>query len=132
MFSSVLVGGFVRDSSQIDKTQQKHTSSLRSRRIKWRGWGRRKRIRGKKFPSSNALPLSPSSPLYTPATQATHLQFCKRHLEVRNKASSVACRAELDRFPLNIAINRKQKHITYLGDMLLSENHELLPVPSIK
>ena len=33
----------------------------------WRSGERR----GKRFPSSNSLPLSPSSPLYTPATQAT-------------------------------------------------------------
>ena len=35
------------------------------------------------------------------------LQFCKRYLEVSNKASNVACRAELGRFPLIIAINQK-------------------------
>ena len=29
-----------------------------------------------------------------------HLQFCKRYLEASNKASDVACRAELGRFPL--------------------------------
>ena len=37
----------------------------------------------------------------------THLQFCKRYLEVSNKASNMACRAELGRLPLNIAINQK-------------------------
>ena len=51
--------------------------SLRSTRIKGRGWGRRKRFRGKNggvvgFSSSNSLPLSPSSLLYTPATQAKY------------------------------------------------------------
>ena len=35
------------------------------------------------------------------------LQFCKRYLEVNNKASNVACRAELGRLPLNITINKK-------------------------
>ena len=35
--------------------------------------------------------------------EKTHLQFCKRYLEVSNKASNIACRAELGRFPLNIA-----------------------------
>ena len=39
--------------------------------------------------------------------EKTHLQFCKRYLEVSNKASNMACRAELGRFPLNIAINQK-------------------------
>ena len=29
----------------------------------------------------------------------THLQFCKRYLEVNNKASNIPCRAELGRFP---------------------------------
>ena len=37
--------------------------------------------------------------------EKTYLQFCKRYLEVNNKASNIACRAELGRFPLNIAIN---------------------------
>ena len=39
--------------------------------------------------------------------EKTHLKFCKRYLEVSNKASNIACRAELGRFPLNIAINQK-------------------------
>ena len=39
--------------------------------------------------------------------EKTHLQFCKRYLEVSNKASNTAGRAELGRFPLNIAINQK-------------------------
>ena len=36
-----------------------------------------------------------------------HLKFCKRYLEVNNKASNIACRAELDRLPLLIPINQK-------------------------
>ena len=39
--------------------------------------------------------------------EKTHLQFCKRHLEVNNKASNIACRAELRRFPLSITITQK-------------------------
>ena len=39
--------------------------------------------------------------------EKSHLQFCKRYLEVSNKASPVPCRAELGRFPLIIAINQK-------------------------
>ena len=35
----------------------------------------------------------------------THLQFCKRYLEVHNKASNIACRAELGKFPLIIEIH---------------------------
>ena len=42
-----------------------------------------------------------------PLMWETHLQFCKRYLEVNNKASNIACRAELGRFPLNITINKK-------------------------
>ena len=34
-------------------------------------------------------------------------RFCERYLEVNNKASNIACRAELSRFPLNITINQK-------------------------
>ena len=39
--------------------------------------------------------------------EKTHLQFCKRYLEVSNKASNITCKAELGRFPLNIAINQR-------------------------
>ena len=39
--------------------------------------------------------------------EKTHIQFYKRYLEVSNKASNMALRAELGRFPLNIAINQK-------------------------
>ena len=33
-----------------------------------------------------------------------HLHFCKRYLEVHNKSTNVACRAELGRFPLIVDI----------------------------
>jgi len=41
-------------------------------------------------------------------TGKTHLQFCKHYPEVSNKASNMACRAELGRFPLIVAINKKK------------------------
>ena len=44
----------------------------------------------------------------------------KRHLEVSNKASNVACRAELGRFPLIIAIN--QKIMNYSSYILSKDN----------
>ena len=34
--------------------------------------------------------------------EKTHLKFCKRYLEISNKASNVASRSELGRFPLII------------------------------
>ena len=37
----------------------------------------------------------------------THLQFCERYLQVHNKASNIACRAELGKFPMIIDINKK-------------------------
>ena len=41
--------------------------------------------------------------------------YAKRYLEVNNKASNIACRAELGRFPLNIIINQKiLKYILYI------------------
>ena len=43
----------------------------------------------------------------SPQIEKTHLQFCKRYLEVSNKASNMACRDERERFPLIIAINQK-------------------------
>ena len=47
--------------------------------------------------------------------EKTNLQFCKRYLEVSKKASNIACRAELGRFPLNIAINQRiLNYILYL------------------
>ena len=47
--------------------------------------------------------------------EKAHLQFCKRYLEVNNKASNIACRAELGRFPLSITINKKSfKYILYI------------------
>ena len=46
--------------------------------------------------------------------EKTHLHFCKRYLEVSNKASNAACRGELGRFPL-IGINKKiLNYIMYL------------------
>ena len=44
-----------------------------------------------------------------------HLQFCKRYLQVNNKASNIACRAELGRYPLMFDINKRiLKYISYL------------------
>ena len=46
----------------------------------------------------------------------THLQFCERYLQVHNKASNIACRAELGKFPMIIDINKKI--INYLGYLI--------------
>ena len=46
--------------------------------------------------------------------EKTHLQFCKRYLEVNNKASNIACRAELGRFPLNISITQNFSTTFYI------------------
>ena len=49
--------------------------------------------------------------------EKVHLTFCKRYLEVNNKASNLACRAELGRYPLLIAINQKiMKYFVYLNN----------------
>ena len=46
-----------------------------------------------------------------------HLKFCKRYLEVNNKASNIAYRAELDRLSLLIPINQKiMKCFVYLNN----------------
>ena len=55
-----------------------------------------------------------------------NLKFCKHYLEVNNKASNVACRAELGRLPLIIPINQKiMKYFVYLNnkdnDSILSQ-----------
>ena len=39
--------------------------------------------------------------------EKTHLQFFNGYLQLNNKASNIACRAELGRFPLSITINQK-------------------------
>jgi len=50
-------------------------------------------------------------------TEKIHLKFCKHYLEVNNKASNVACRAELGRLPLIIPINQKIiNHFVYLNN----------------
>ena len=36
-----------------------------------------------------------------------HLQFFKRYLQVNNKVSNIACRAELGRYPLIFDINKR-------------------------
>ena len=41
------------------------------------------------------------------AIEKPHLQFCKRYLQVHNKTSNIACRAELGKFPMIIDINKK-------------------------
>ena len=47
--------------------------------------------------------------------EKAHLQFCKGYLQVNNKASNIACRAELGCFSLNITINQKiLKYILYI------------------
>ena len=35
------------------------------------------------------------------------MQFCKRYLQVHNKAFNIACRAELGKFPMINEINKK-------------------------
>ena len=50
--------------------------------------------------------------------------YCKRYLEVSSKVSNVACRAELGRFPLIIAIN--QKIINYTLYLHNKENDSIV------
>ena len=54
---------------------------------------------------------SKNSPLesacdYTQKCEKTHLQFCKRYLQVHNEASNITCGAELGKFPMIIDINK--------------------------
>ena len=39
--------------------------------------------------------------------EKVHLRFCKLYLNVNKKATNIACRAELGRFPLKIAIDQR-------------------------
>ena len=56
--------------------------------------------------------------------EKSHLQFCKRYLEVSDKASKVACRAELGRCPLIMAIN--QKIMNYSSNLLSKDNCSII------
>ena len=56
--------------------------------------------------------------------EKAHLQYCKRYLEVSSRASNVACRAELGKFPLIIAIN--QKIINYTLYLQNKENDSIV------
>ena len=39
--------------------------------------------------------------------EKAHLQFCKGYLQVHNKASNMASRAELGKYPMIIDVNKK-------------------------
>ena len=56
-------------------------------------------------------------------TEKTHLKFCKRYLEISNKASNVASRSELGRLPLIINI---YKNFPYFILYLLRKNEDIL------
>ena len=50
-------------------------------------------------------------------SKGAHLQFCKRYLEVHNKASNMASRAELGKYPMITDINKKiLNYLSYLQD----------------
>ena len=55
--------------------------------------------------------------------EKTHLKFCKRYLEISNKASNVASRSELGRLPLIINI---YKNILYYILYLLRKNEDTI------
>ena len=55
--------------------------------------------------------------------EKTHLKFCKRYLEISNKASNVASRSELGRFSLIINI---YKNILYYVLYLLRKNEDTI------
>ena len=50
-------------------------------------------------------------------SKGAHLQFCKRYLEVHNKALSMASSSELGKYPVIIDINKKiVNYLSYLQD----------------
>ena len=49
--------------------------------------------------------------------EKAHLQFCKRYLEVHNKASNMASRAELGKYPMIIEVDKKiLNYLSYQQD----------------
>ena len=47
--------------------------------------------------------------------EKVHLKFCKRYLEVNNKAFNLACRAELGQYPLLIAIRPGSNAVLHMS-----------------
>ena len=43
----------------------------------------------------------------TSPIESGHLWFCKRYLQVNNKASNIGCPAELGRYPLIFDVNKR-------------------------
>ena len=65
----------------------------------------------------------------TSTIEKGHLQFCKRYLQVNNKASNIACRAELGRYPLLVFdIN---KRILKYNSYLQSKEQSSLAIQSL-
>ena len=56
------------------------------------------------------------------AIEKSHLQFCKRYLQVHNKTCNTACRAELVKFPMIIDMNKK--NLNYLIDYLIGKDED--------
>ena len=56
-----------------------------------------------------------SIPVTTIQSKGAHLQFCKRYLQVHNKALSMARRAELDKYPMIIDINKEDPQLLRLS-----------------
>ena len=56
--------------------------------------------------------LNQTSSIRTPIEKG-HLQLCKRYLQVNNKACSIACWAELGRYPLIFDTNKRIHSISY-------------------
>ena len=67
----------------------------------------------------------PGTPLQS---KGAHLQFCKRYLELHNKASNMASRDELGKYPMIIDINKKiLNYLSYQNKNLVLSN-ELIKV----
>ena len=58
------------------------------------------------------------------AIEKIHLHFCKRYLQVHNKASNIACRAELGKFPMIIDINKDM--LNYLGYLISKDEDSIV------
>ena len=60
-----------------------------------------------------------------PQLKKTNLHFCKRFLEVSNKASNAACRGELGRFPLICRIDIDEKILNYILYLLQKDEDSI-------
>ena len=60
-----------------------------------------------------------------------HFRFCKRYLEIQNKASNIVSRAELGKYPMIIDINEKIQLLTALFNNMRTLKFKSQPIKCV-